>query len=247
MHRVAGQPQVHLDQAVGLVAVALVAQFDAVAVGFIAELGEDVPGRRHGSEHLLSGAAPVVVAAGDAMSHQQPVKASMPAVAGDAAGEALAVRAIGGRHAAAEIPALLEKVERADGLVAHGAGRRAEARIGGRRAGLHLDTLEEDRVDHARARVVPACRRLRHAVDRDGEIGLFHAQHVDALRGPPPPDTVTEDSREKSSDTLVGWILSRSSRVTRVPPVASTLSSPSPMMVIASRTVVPPFSLASWA
>lgn len=60
--------------------------------------------------------------------------------------------------------------------------------------------------------------------------------------GPPPPETVTEDSRENSSDTSAGFSVSMSSCVRTVPPVASALSLPSLMTVIVSRTVSPELS-----
>ena len=59
------------------------------------------------------------------------------------------------------------------------------------------------------------------------------------LEGPPPPETVIEDSRENSPDTSAGRSFSRSSCVTTVPPVALTLSLPWLMTVIVSRTVSP--------
>src|SRR5690606_35074622 len=103
----------------------------------VAELGKDVARGRLGAEDLDAVAVLVVVAAG-AVAHHEPVEALVAAVAGGAAGDAAAVAAPGQAEAGADVLAVFQQVERADRLVADGAGRGGEARIGGGRAGLDL-------------------------------------------------------------------------------------------------------------
>ena len=150
-------------------------------VDLIAELAEDIARCWFGTKDFEA-VAVLVVLARRAVGHQEIIEAFDTAVAGRTSRETPAVGAVGRTDPPPEILAVLEKVERADRFVAHRAGSRRKARIGRRRTRLDLDALQKHRVDHVRAGMVPTRRRLRHAVDADGQIGLFHAEHVDALR-----------------------------------------------------------------